>query len=704
MKFPPNIKIPDSLKGVFKKSSTPDPLREPRRNPKDNIPLNFRERSNARVSLMASVIVLAILVLFFNQLDYRLIRKPAIDAQKKAAAVKAKADQEAADTTAETTTASVIAVGDNLYHQSLIDAGASSDGNWNYDKIYTHIQNAIKDADIKMIDQETVFTTDHDSVSSYPSFATPTEVGDAIIKAGFNVVESANNHIDDFGEGFLTDTLNFWKTKYPDVTLLGIHDSQEDADTVKIREVNGIKIAFLDYTYGTNVGGIEGKDYMIDMIRKDKITAMIQKAKQQADCIIFVAHWGTEDETMPNEYEKQWAAYLMEQGVNVIIGGHPHVLQPYGRLTDDKGNETVVFYSLGNFVSTQQKLEELLGGMAKFTIQKTVQDGKTSIEILTPTVEPLVMHYNSDAGEFGPYMLSDYTEELASQNGVQSYIGSGVFTLDNLKKKFNEIMSMNVTPSTGTNLLDVTIDTDLNMIDASGNVVEDTDSITAEKYYADKGIDITSENFNSADNNSGSTDDSSDDGSYDDSYSDDGSYDDGSYDDGSYDDGSTRLEFEIPARGLIGFRGDFMTSTKGTGILNTSFDDYAPYKGDIQYRKQGSLIAFEAGESVTYGLFAAQERGTLFIGPGERVYAGMVIGQNGKAEDIELNVCKTKHLTNTRSSSADDALKLTPPKVLSLEQALEFIDNDELLEITPTSLRIRKKILDSRLRKRANLK
>ena len=176
--------------------------------------------------------------------------------------------------------------------------------------------------------------------------------------------------------------------------------------------------------------------------------------------------------------------------------------------------------------------------MAKFTIQKTVQDGKTSIEILTPTVEPLVMHYNSDAGEFGPYMLSDYTEELASQNGVQSYIGSGVFTLDNLKKKFNEIMSMNVTPSTGTNLLDVTIDTDLNMIDASGNVVEDTDSITAEKYYADKGIDITSEDFNSADNNSGSTDDSSDDSSYDDSYSDDGSYDDGSYDNGSYDDGS----------------------------------------------------------------------------------------------------------------------------------------------------------------------
>ena len=167
--------------------------------------------------------------------------------------------------------------------------------------------------------------------------------------------------------------------------------------------------------------------------------------------------------------------------------------------------------------------------------------------------------------------------------------------------------------------------------------------------------------------------------------------------------GYTRLEFSIPSRGLIGYRGEFMTDTKGNGILNTSFDGYAPYKGDIQYRKQGSLIAFETGESVTYGLFSAQERGTLFIGPGEKVYSGMVIGQNGKAEDIELNVCKTKHLTNTRSSSADEALRLTPPRILSLEEALDFIDTDELLEVTPKTLRIRKKILDARMRKRSSL-
>ena len=168
--------------------------------------------------------------------------------------------------------------------------------------------------------------------------------------------------------------------------------------------------------------------------------------------------------------------------------------------------------------------------------------------------------------------------------------------------------------------------------------------------------------------------------------------------------GFTRMEFVIPSRGLIGYRGDFLTDTKGNGIINTIFEGYAPYKGDISYRKTGSLIAFEAGESVTYGLFSAQDRGTLFIGPGERVYGGMVIGSSSRSEDIELNVCKKKHLTNTRSSSADEALTLTPPKVLSLEQALDFIETDELLEVTPENLRIRKRILDPTLRKRDTIR
>ena len=168
--------------------------------------------------------------------------------------------------------------------------------------------------------------------------------------------------------------------------------------------------------------------------------------------------------------------------------------------------------------------------------------------------------------------------------------------------------------------------------------------------------------------------------------------------------GSTRLEFLIPSRGLLGYRGEFMTDTKGNGILNTIFDSYGPYKGDIAYRQTGSLIAFEAGETITYGLFNAQERGTLFLGPGEQVYQGMVVGENPKGGDIELNVCKRKQMTNTRASGSDEALKLVPHKVLSLEQALDFIENDELVEVTPKNIRIRKKILDPKQRMRANKK
>ena len=168
--------------------------------------------------------------------------------------------------------------------------------------------------------------------------------------------------------------------------------------------------------------------------------------------------------------------------------------------------------------------------------------------------------------------------------------------------------------------------------------------------------------------------------------------------------GYTRLEFSIPSRGLIGYRGDFMTDTKGNGILNTLFDGYGPYKGDIAYRQTGSLIAFESGVTLAYGLFNAQDRGTLFVGPGEKVYGGMIVGQNPKGDDIELNVCKAKHLTNTRASGSDDALKLTPPRILSLEEALDFIENDELVEVTPKTIRMRKKILDTKMRMRANRK
>ncbi len=166
----------------------------------------------------------------------------------------------------------------------------------------------------------------------------------------------------------------------------------------------------------------------------------------------------------------------------------------------------------------------------------------------------------------------------------------------------------------------------------------------------------------------------------------------------------TRLEFLIPSRGLIGYRSEMLTATKGTGIINSILEDYEPFKGELQTRTRGTLIAWENGESITYGLFNAQERGTLFIGPGVKVYEGMIVGENARQEDIVVNVCKKKHATNTRASGSDDALKLVPPKDMSLEQCLEFIADDELLEVTPNHLRMRKRILKTDLRAKARNK
>jgi len=165
--------------------------------------------------------------------------------------------------------------------------------------------------------------------------------------------------------------------------------------------------------------------------------------------------------------------------------------------------------------------------------------------------------------------------------------------------------------------------------------------------------------------------------------------------------GHTKIEFKIPARGIIGYRTEFLTDTKGEGTMNHIFDCYEPYKGDVQARVRGTIVAFEAGKSITYGLYNAQDKGELFIGPGVEVYEGMIVGLNSRGEDLAINVCKEKHLTNTRASGSDDALRLVPPIQMSLEKAIEFIQDDELVEVTPKSLRLRKKILNNKDRERA---
>lgn len=366
----------------------------------------------------------------------------------------------------EVSTASVIAVGDNLYHMNMIEAGASETGDWNYDFLYEHVLDEIQAADIAIVDQETVLTEDHEAVEAYPTFLTPVEAADALVKAGFDVVYSATNHADDKGPDAILKTVSYWKTNHPEITYLGLHNSVEDASEIRIREVNGIKIAFLNYTFGTNMAVLEGmEDYMIDELSEgsERVGQMIQKAKTMSDCVIFIEHWGIEGDTAPSEYQKQWASFLLEQGADVVIGGHPHVLQPYGRISDNHGHEAVIFYSLGNFVSNMNYLPEVVEGMASFTIKKTVRNGETSVRILDETVKPMIMHYDYNRQNPAVYMLEDYTEKLAEVHGSATYVQEWAVTLENMHILFDEIMSGKAELSTGTDLLNKHFDWDGNM-------------------------------------------------------------------------------------------------------------------------------------------------------------------------------------------------------------------------------------------------
>ena len=502
---------------------------------RDNLPLNYKERLNSRTSFLVSIAVLVVLCLVFNQMDYTMIRQPAAQA-KKAADLQKQKEEEAAATTQEVTTATVLAVGDNLVQPSLLASGQSETGAWNYDSVYANLKSDIQAADIAMVNQETPFTTDHSAVSGTAPYATPTEVGDALVNAGFNVVTSATALIDDNGSSMINETLNYWETSHPDVTLVGIHKSQTSTNTAKIVEINGIKIAFLDYTFpaygsqsgisdnsadttgssassGSTATSSSSKGSMIDTFNTADVAAAIKQAKSSADCVIFSANWGKTEEPMPTEYEKEWANFLMEQGVDVVIGTNPNVLQPYGYLTDDSGHNMLIYYSLGNFVTGQETLKQLLGGMAAFTIQKTVEGDQTSIQIQDATLTPLVMHYSYDTLEYAPYKLDDYTDALASAHSVRQSIGDE-FSLENLQTKYDEIMSMNVTPSTKTDFLDVTFDSDGNMLDSNGNYVEDNDSITSSWYYQTLATQSSSSSDGSGSGNSESDgSDSSDDSS-----------------------------------------------------------------------------------------------------------------------------------------------------------------------------------------------
>lgn len=343
----------------------------------------------------------------------------------------------------------LLAVGDNLIHSGLYKSGMSDEGEWNYDHLYKYVRNDISDADIAIVNQETIFIENHGSVSSYPNFGTPTEFGDALVNAGFDVVLHASNHTMDKGTTGVTDTLNFWKTNYPEVTVLGINESQEERDTIRVVESKGIRFAMLNYTYGLNGYTLaEDQTYMVNLLDKEKVAADIAKAKEISDVVVFFCHVGNEYVYEPSEQSKEWVNFLLEQGVDIAINSHPHVLEPYTMLTGDDGHQMLVYYSMGNFISTQDAIPRLIGGMAKITVEKHIGADGTKIMITDYTLEPLITHWNHSTMTYGVYKLSDYTNDLAAQHGITS-LTTEEFTVESIQTLFDEIMRTPITPATG---------------------------------------------------------------------------------------------------------------------------------------------------------------------------------------------------------------------------------------------------------------
>lgn len=330
------------------------------------------------------------------------------------------------------TTVDMLAVGDNLFHMGIVNSGDNGDGTFNYDHLYKHISDDITAADIAAVNQETVFAPEGSKPSGYPRFGAPDEAAQALVNAGFDVIQQASNHTNDRGEKGILHTIELWKN-FKNITVLGIHESEEDYQQITVVEKNNIKIAMLNYTYGLNGFNLaSGKEYLVDLLdNEEKVYADIEKAKELADCVIVYVHWGSEYTHKPTTYEQEWAQRFADAGVTAVIGAHPHVIQPVEWIEGKNGNQTLVYYSLGNFVSRQIEAPRVLGGMAKFTLTKD-SDGT---RITKASVVPVVMHFARYSDKtFTVYRLDEYTEELAQAHGIKYFATQGKFTLEGTKK------------------------------------------------------------------------------------------------------------------------------------------------------------------------------------------------------------------------------------------------------------------------------
>ena len=436
---------------------------------RNNIPLEIIEKNRAKISLSLSIVTLCLLCLI-AQVD-----KALVSGEKKASSVSSQEDG-AQEEALETTTSSVriLAAGNNIFDDNILAAGQANGSAWNYDTVYSLIKDQISQADLSIVTQESSLTADHNLVSGSPVYSSPVEVGAALANAGFDIIASATDHADDMGSERLSETLAFWQSTYPDITVLGIHGSPEDAAAIRVVERNGIKIALLNYSFGSNSDSIKNDaPFMVDYLEKEKVTNAIAQAKSISDCIIFLAHWGTEETAVPNEHQKQWAQFLMQQGVKVIIGSHPHILQPCQMLTDADGNEMLVYYSLGNFVSGTQTAPALLGGLAEFTLEKTVTGDQSSVKITANTLSPVVMHYSENLSICNVYPLSAYSDALAQGHGILAAdtYAEGAVSVASFQDLFNYIMSLPAELPGDLSLLDYTFNPDSTLTGPDGSIL-----------------------------------------------------------------------------------------------------------------------------------------------------------------------------------------------------------------------------------------
>ena len=334
----------------------------------------------------------------------------------------------------------IMMIGDVLMHDRVLQSGCADDNTYHFGHLFRNISDSINNADIRIVNQETILAGEELGISGYPRFNSPFELGDAEANAGFNVILHATNHALDKGIRGIDRCINFWESNHPDVAVLGINASQESTKDIYVYEKEGFRVAILNYTFESNIMPIpENKSYLINMFDRDRMRNDIRNAKQIADIVVVCPHWGTEYVIFPDENQRVWVQFFLEEGVDIVMGTHPHVLQPVEILQGTDDNQMLVYYSLGNFISNQFPMERLIGGMAEITLVKDNTGSYVSAYSLTP----VITHKASGYEGFSSYKLSDYTDALADINDIKTIEGCDEFSIKYINDMCSFIMGTN---------------------------------------------------------------------------------------------------------------------------------------------------------------------------------------------------------------------------------------------------------------------